>query len=185
MEDEKIIDLYWERSQEAIARTEEKYGTYCSRIAWNILSSREDCEECVNDTWMRAWNAMPPERPRILPAFLGAITRNLSLDRYRKLHAKKRGEGETAFVFDELRDCLSEDGPEQQMDAELLADALNRFLQQLERDNRIIFVRRYWYMDSVEAITKRLSMSESKVKSSLFRSRNKLRIFLQKEGFVV
>lgn len=183
MEDEKIIDLYWNRNQEAIQRTEEKYGTYCKRIAWNILANHEDCEECVNDTWMRAWNSMPSERPNLLAAFLGAITRNLSLDRYRKQHAKKRGAGEVTFVYDELRDCLSDEGPEQQMDAELLVEALNRFLQQMERENRIIFVRRYWYMDSVSEIAKRFSISESKVKSSLFRSRNKLRSYLQQEGF--
>lgn len=185
MEDEKIIDLYWDRDQSAILKTEEKYGSYCHRIAWNILYNKEDCEECVNDTWMRAWNAMPTERPNILSAFLGAITRNLSLDRYRKQHAKKRGEGEVAFVFDELQDCLMAEGPEQQMDANLLVDALNRFLERMEKENRIIFVRRYWYMDSIDAIAKRFSISESKVKSSLFRSRNKLRDYLQQEGFSI
>ena len=185
MEDEKIIDLYWDRDQSAILKTEEKYGSYCHRIAWNILYNKEDCEECINDTWMRAWNAMPTERPNILSAFLGAITRNLSLDRYRKQHAKKRGEGEVAFVFDELQDCLMAEGPEQQMDANLLVDALNRFLERMEKENRIIFVRRYWYMDSIDAIAKRFSISESKVKSSLFRSRNKLRDYLQQEGFSI
>lgn len=185
MEDEKIIDLYWDRDQSAILKTEEKYGSYCHRIAWNILYNKEDCEECVNDTWMRAWNAMPTERPNILSAFLGAITRNLSLDRYRKQHTKKRGEGEVAFVFDELQDCLMAEGPEQQMDANLLVDALNRFLERMEKENRIIFVRRYWYMDSIDAIAKRFSISESKVKSSLFRSRNKLRDYLQQEGFSI
>ena len=185
MEDEKIIDLYWDRDQSAILKTEEKYGSYCHRIAWNILYNKEDCEECINDTWMRAWNAMPTERPNILSAFLGAITRNLSLDRYRKQHAKKRGEGEVAFVFDELQDCLMAEGPEQQMDANLLVAALNRFLERMEKENRIIFVRRYWYMDSIDAIAKRFSISESKVKSSLFRSRNKLRDYLQQEGFSI
>lgn len=185
MEDEKIIDLYWDRDQSAILKTEEKYGSYCHRIAWNILYNKEDCEECINDTWMRAWNAMPTERPNILSAFLGAITRNLSLDCYRKQHAKKRGEGEVAFVFDELQDCLMAEGPEQQMDANLLVDALNRFLERMEKENRIIFVRRYWYMDSIDAIAKRFSISESKVKSSLFRSRNKLRDYLQQEGFSI
>ena len=104
MEDEKIIDLYWNRDQGAIGHTAEKYGSYCGRIAKNILLNKEDCEECVNDTWLRAWNAMPDERPAILSAFLGAITRNLSLDRYRKLHTAKRGKGEVEFIFDELTD---------------------------------------------------------------------------------
>lgn len=185
MEDEKIIDLYWERNQSAITETEGKYGAYCHRIAWNILYNREDCEECVNDTWMRAWNAMPMERPGILSAFLGAITRNLSLDRYRKLHSKKRGEGEVAYVFDELTDCVAKEGPEQQADVNALTEALNVFLGKMEQESRMIFVRRYWYMDSIEAIAAKYAISESKVKSSLFRSRNKLRTYLQQEGFTV
>ena len=110
MEDEKIIDLYWDRDQRAIRQTAEKYGSYCGRIAKNILSNKEDCEECVNDTWLRAWNAMPDERPAILSAFLGAITRNLSLDRYRKQHTAKRGNGEVAFIFDELTDHVDKTG---------------------------------------------------------------------------
>ena len=185
MEDEKIIDLYWNREQTAIIETEAKYGAYCHHIAWNILNNNQDSEECVNDTWLRAWNSMPTERPGILSAFLGAITRNLSLDCYRKKHAKKRGEGEVMYVFEELQDCFLNDGPEQQSEANALVEALNYFLSKMEKDNRMIFVRRYWYMDSVEGIAKRYGISESKVKSSLFRSRNKLRDFLQKEGFAV
>ena len=102
-EDEQIIDMYWAREQEAITETADKYGKYCGTIAWNILYNSEDCEECLNDTWLKAWNSMPTERPQILSAFLGAITRNLSLDRYRKNHAKKRGEGQVAYIFEELQ----------------------------------------------------------------------------------
>ncbi len=185
MEDEKIIDLYWERNQRAVGVTEEKYGAYCRKIAWNILYNQEDCEECVNDTWLRAWNAMPDERPCMLSAFLGAITRNLSLDRYRKLHAGKRGNGEMAYVYDELSDCIAGEGPEEQADANALTETLNAFLKQTEKENRMIFIRRYWYMESVGAIAKKYGISESKVKSSLFRTRNKLRAYLHKEGYQV
>lgn len=185
MEDERIIELYWERNQQAIAATEEKYGAYCRKIAYNILYNHEDCEECVNDTWFRAWNAMPDERPGILSAFLGAITRNLSLDCYRKLHSKKRGNGEMTYVFDELSDCIAGDGPEQQADANALAEALNDFLQQTEKENRMIFIRRYWYMESVSAIAEKYGISESRVKSSLFRTRKKLHKFLLREGYAV
>lgn len=184
-EDEQIIDMYWAREQEAITETADKYGKYCGTIAWNILYNSEDCEECLNDTWLKAWNSMPTERPQILSAFLGAITRNLSLDRYRKNHAKKRGEGQVAYIFEELQDCFSSTGPEEELDAKELVNALNDFLGKLDGDNRKIFVRRYWYMDSVEAIAERFQVSAGKVKSSLFRTRNKLRLFLQERGFTV
>lgn len=183
MEDQKIIDLYWQRDQLAILHTQQKYSGYCSRIAGNILYSREDCEECINDTWLRAWNSMPPERPGILSAFLGAITRNLSLDCYRRNHSKKRGSGETAYIFDEMRDCISTDGPELHLDQLQMAESINHFLGKMEQESRIIFVRRYWYMDSIAGISKCFGMSESKVKSSLFRSRKKFRTHLIKEGF--
>lgn len=185
MEDSKIIDLYWDRDQNAIVRSQEKYGRYCSRIAGNILRSREDCEECVNDTWLRAWNAMPAERPDILSAFLGAITRNLSLDRYRRNTSKKRGSGEITYIFDEMQDCIGGNEIDGHLDAMVLTESINRFLEKMSQDNRIIFVRRYWYMDSIEEITKRYKLSESKVKSSLFRSRKKLHEHLLKEGFEV
>ncbi|MDL2300946.1 sigma-70 family RNA polymerase sigma factor [Lachnospiraceae bacterium OttesenSCG-928-D06] len=185
MEDNKIIDLYWERNQQAIEKTQEKYSRYCHSIAGNILKSREDCEECVNDTWLRAWNAMPSERPNILSAFLGAITRNLSLDRYRHNTSKKRGGGEVTYIFEELEDCIGGNGVEGHVDAMVLTECLNKFLEQMEQENRVIFVRRYWYMDSIEEITKRFQISESKVKSSLFRSRKKLHTYLSKEGFEV
>lgn len=184
MEDEKIVDLYWARSQKAIEETAEKYERYCYRIAWNVLYNHEDCEECISDTWMRAWNSMPSDRPGILSAYLGAITRNLSLDRYRKQHAKKRGGGEVAYVYDELQDVVAGDGTWQQADANALPEVLNRFLGEMEKENRMIFIRRYWYMDSVKMIAEYFDMSESKVKSSLFRSRKKLHTYLQQEGFL-
>lgn len=184
MEDEKIIELYWERNQSAITQTEQKYGSYCRRIADNILYDREDCEECLNDTWLRAWNSMPTERPRILSAFLGAITRNLSLDRYRRKHSAKRGKGEIPYIFDELRDCAGREEPSAHIEQKELISGINRFLAGLDTESRVIFVRRYWYMDSIGTIAGRLAVSESKVKSSLFRSRKKLREYLEREGLL-
>lgn len=181
MEDEKIIELYWERNQTAIAETEQKYGRYCGRIADNILYDREDVEECLNDTWLRAWNSMPEERPSILSAFLGAITRNLSLDRYRKKHAAKRGNGAVSYIYEELSDCVSRTEPQVQVEFEELVHGINAFLQGLEEEHRVIFVRRYWYMDGIAAIAERFGISESKVKSSLFRSRKKLQEHLLRE----
>lgn len=184
MEDEKIIDLYWERNQMAITQTDQKYGRYCRHIAGNILYDREDCEECINDTWFKAWNSMPEERPRILSAFLGAITRNLSLDCYRRKHSAKRGGGEITYIFDELTDCAGGDEPLAHVQQRELAEAISRFLAGLDAESRVIFVRRYWYMDRVGEIAERLGISDSKTKSSLFRSRKKLRSFLSEEGLL-
>ena len=185
MEDSKIVDLYWERNEAAIGHSAEKYGRYCLKIASNIVRDKEDCEECVNDTWLKAWNAMPTERPEILSAFLGAITRNLSLDCYRRKHRKKRGNGETELVYEELEECIGHNSPEHEVDAKLLGECINRFLEETEKENRIILVRRYWYMDSIQSIADKCCVSESKVKSALFRTRQKLKTFLQQEGYEV
>ncbi len=184
MDDSRIIDLYWRRDQEAIVQTERKYGGYCRHIAHNILTDRQDAEECLNDTWLRAWNSMPEERPGILSAFLGAITRNLSLDRYRRKYAKKRGEGQTPYILDELRDCAGKDEPAAYVERMELAESIGRFLEEMNVKNRVIFVRRYWYMDSITAIAERVCCSESRIKSSLFRSRKKLRAHLEREGWM-
>jgi len=138
----------------------------------------------VNDTWMRAWNSMPRERPHLLAAFLGAITRNLSLDRYRRKHSEKRGGGVMPYIYEELHDCAGGEEPLTQMERKELAASINRFLEGMDRESRIIFMRRYWYMDSIGAIAGRLAVSESKVKSSLYRSRGKLRIHLEREGLL-
>lgn len=185
MEDEKIIDLYWQRNQDAIEQTQKKYGAYCRSIAQNILNNYEDGEECVNDTWLRAWNAMPMERPAVLCAFLGAITRNISLDRYRKNHAKKRGGGTIESVFDEFLDGANEKEPVHYLEQEEFVLALNQFLKGLSVEKRVIFVRRYWYFDSTQEIAKRCQCSESRVKSILFRLRQKLKEYLKKEGIEV
>lgn len=184
MEDEKIIDLYWARNQTAIRETEQKYGRYCGRIACNILHDAGDTEECLNDTWLRAWNSMPAERPGILSAFLGAITRNLSLDRYRRKHSAKRGGGVMPFIYDELHDCVGGEEPFHYVAQEELVAAIDRFLAGMEKESRVIFVRRYWYMDQTREIAERLAVSESKVKSSLFRSRKKLYAYLEQEGLL-
>lgn len=185
MEDEKIIELYWERNQTAIAQTQEKYGRYCERIAGNIVHNLQDAQECVNDTWMRAWNSMPKERPQFLGAFLGAITRNLSLDCYRRNHSQKRGGGELTYIYEELRDCVGSEESDAYVQHQELLRVIDGFLTELDAETRVIFVRRYWYADKISAIAARLFISESKVKSSLHRSRRRLRKLLEKEGFVV
>ena len=186
MQDEKIIQLYWDRSQEAIRETEQKYGKYCHTIAWNILYNREDSEECVNDTWMKTWEAIPPQRPGLFKAFLGKITRNLALNRYEALHTQKRGSGRTDLCLEELADCLS--GKQEQetvVDRLVLTECLNHFLEGLKPEKRKLFVRRYWYMSSVKEISEMYGVSESKVKMSLLRTRKKLREVLEKEGIPV
>lgn len=182
MEDEKIIDLYWERDQQAIVATREKYGRYLGRIADNVLHNREDCEECLNDTWLRAWNSMPTERPAMLMAFLGAITRNLSLDRYRRNHAARRGCGEVEFIFDEVQDFSGRDEVQQHIDRMELVASLNRFLAELDEESRVMFVRRYWYMDGIAEIAARTGCGESRVKSKLMRLRKRLKKHLLEDG---
>lgn len=183
MEDRQIVDLYWARSEKAISETEKKYGRYCYYIAYNILHNREDSEECVNDTYLNAWGAMPDQRPDKLSAFLGKITRNLSLNRWESYHAKKRGSGQIPLALDELRECVpSFDIAEQVVDDLVLADLLNRFLASLSKEKRMIFMRRYWYLSSVAEIAADYSMSESKVKMSLYRSRKAFQQMLENGG---
>ena len=186
MEDRKIVDLYWQRSENAIAETAAKYDKYCHAIAYNILSNIEDSEECVNDTYMQAWNSMPPKRPSVLKAFLGKITRNLSLNRYEYYNAEKRGAGQTALALDELRECIpAGNNADEIIDDIVLKDVLNRFIASLPKEKRIIFMRRYWYMSSIAEIAADCSVSESKVKMSLMRSRDKLKKLFEKEGISI
>ena len=183
MDDHSIIDLYWARCESAIAQTAEKYGRYCHAIAYRILGSHEDSEECVSDTFVKAWNAIPPERPAHLDAFLGTITRRLSLDRYRKNAAEKRNSGHTLLVLEELRDCLPDGRGESRLDDTLaLADVLNRFLASLPPRTRRIFLRRYWYFCSVKEIAAEDRLTEGTVKMLLLRTRRKLKQDLEKEG---
>ncbi len=183
MEDKAIIGLYWARSQEAIRETERKYGPYCRKIAKNILYNDEDTKECVSDTWLKAWNTIPPQRPNRLAVYLGTITRNLALDRWRTGTADKRGGGQVPLALEELGDCLAgKDSEEAWIEDFVLSDLLNRFLGRLNRENRVIFLKRYWYLCPVKDIAQSLGLTESKVKMSLHRSRQRLRAELEKEG---
>ena len=186
MDDNRIIDLYWARSEEAIQESDRKYGPYCRTIAWNILQDRGDSEECVNDTWLQAWNAMPPKKPSLLKAFLGKITRNLALDKYRFYGAQKRGGQETDLALEELRGCVPHPTTtEQAIDDLALTQALDRFLAGLKPETRKLFLRRYWYASPIRDIARDYGMSESKVKTTLFRTREKLRVFLEQEGITL
>ena len=183
MDDNMIINLYWERSETAISETANKYGGYCTQIAMNILKNREDSEECVNDTYFKTWNSIPTQRPNILMSFLGRITRNLSLDKYKKRSAQKRGGNEFDLLLSELENCVpSNSNVEAEYEAGATAKIIDSFLYSIDQENRIVFTRRYWYADSIESIANRLGISESKVKSILFRTRNKLKSYLEKEG---
>lgn len=183
MEDRVIIDLYWAREERALEETERKYGGYCRSIARNILKNPDDTEECVNDTYWRAWNAMPPKRPSVLSVFLGTITRRLALNRYESGKSKKRGGGQLPLALEELDRCVPAQGSvEQAVEAAELGRVLDRFLRSLPERDRCIFVRRYWYIDPLQDIAQRYRMTESGVKSNLFRTRQKLRTLLEKEG---
>ena len=184
MEDAAIVDLYWQRDQQAIPETDRKYGRYCHTIAYNICTSHEDAEECVNDTWLRAWNLMPDKRPTILSTFLGTISRNFALDRYRSRTRQKRGGGETALALEELADCVPGPGdPEEELETKELGRALQRFVRRLPPRERDVFVSRYYFLAPLEELSRKTGFSESKLKSMLFRTRKKLNRFLQEEGY--
>ena len=186
MEDSAIVDLYWAREERALTESDGKYGSYCRRIAANILNSPEDAEECVNDTWLRAWHAMPPHRPGALGACLGKITRNLSLDRYKHSRAEKRGGGQVAAALEELGESVpGGTQPEQELAAAELSRVLDRFLRNLPEKDCCMFLRRYWYVDSIQEIALRYGMAEGSVKSNLFRVRQRLKRFLEEEGIVL
>ncbi len=186
MKDAQILDLYWGRQEQAIYETQKVYGNYCYSIAWNILYSREDSDECVNDTWLRAWNAIPPRRPGRLALFLGTITRNLSLDRWKERHAMKRGKGELELALDELAECLPDArDTEAEVEAAELERLVNEFLRSLPERDCNIFLRRYWYVEEYGDIARRYGMKLNTVKTSLFRTRAKLRVYLEKEGVVI
>lgn len=183
MDDKQIVDLYWQRNETAIDETAAKYGPYCHSIAYNILDNDADAEESVNDTYLDAWNSMPPHRPSILSTFLGKITRRISIDRWRRRSAEKRGGGQITVVLDELEECIADEkSVEQEVEAKLLADVINFFVKALPDTEQRVFLCRYWYMDSVESIAKEFGFSQSKVKSMLYRTREKLRARLIKEG---
>jgi RNA polymerase sigma-70 factor (ECF subfamily) len=182
VEDSAIIELYWTRSEQAVRETELKYGKLFHQIANNILHNPADAEECVNDTYLGAWNAIPPARPLILAAYLSRVTRNIALKKYQYIHASRRNPA-VAVSFDELEECLADGGSGDQSFADdRLADCINGFLETLDSESRQVFVRRYWYFDSVKEIMRRFRMSKSKVESMLFRTRQKLRRWIEEEG---
>ena len=188
MEDQQIVDLYWERDERAIAESDAKYGRYCIQIALNILDNAQDAEECVNDTYLRAWNAIPPNRPTKLGAFLGKITRNLSLDRYKARKTAKRGNSLFLVSLDELSECIPDgstgfgSGFDDETEARRIGECINRFLRKQSGEVRDVFICRYFYSDSIGEIARRFGLSESKVKSMLHRTRGKLKKLLESEG---
>jgi len=186
MEDEKIIELYWQRSENAIRETEGKYGPYCRSIAMNLLQQHEDTEECVSDTWLSAWNAMPPQRPNYLRIFLGRITRNGALDRLREKSRLKRGGGLSALPLDELAECIpAPHTTESQLEDAEIARVISDWLRTLSAEKRQVFVRRYWYFDSESAICMRFGISRSKAASMLYRLRQELKAMLESEGITL
>lgn len=185
MEDKQIVDLYWERSEQAIPETEKKYGSYCYAIAQRILNVREDTEECVNDTWLGAWNSMPENRPSLLAPYLAKLTRWISLSRLRDQNRLKRGGGEAVLALEELSEQF-DSGTNVERDVELreLTDRLNHFLHSLDKEKRQVFLARYWYMAPISEIAKKSGFSEGKIKTILFRVRKKLWTELEAQGYV-
>ncbi len=184
MEDKKITELFLERNEDALSESGRKYGAYCRKIAFNILGSRKDAEEILSDALLKAWNAIPPARPERLGAYLARITRNLSLNRFESLSAARRGKSETARISDELESCLpSFVTVESESDGRTLAALINRFLEALPKETRIVFIKRYWYMQPVKELARDCRISESKAKILLMRTRNALKEYLAKEEF--
>ena len=183
MDDAKIVSLYWERNEQAIEESESKYGGYCHAIAYRILTVQEDADESVNDTWLAAWESMPPHRPSVLATYLGKLTRRVSLNKWRDRNRNKRGGGEVSLSLDELAECVPDRlDVEQMMELTELADAVNRFLAGLPEVERDVFVCRYWFLAPLREIGEKFEFSESKTRSMLFRTRKKLLAHLEKEG---
>ena len=188
MEDQQIIELYFKRDEQAIAESQAKYGDYCTRIALNILDNLQDAEECVSDTYLRAWEAIPPTKPAKLGAYLGKITRNLSLDYFKARKSAKRGNSLFQVSLDEINECVPAgstgygSGFDDETEARRVGECINRFLRKQSHEVRDVFICRYFYSDSIGEITRRFGLSESKITSMLLRTRIKLRRFLESEG---
>ena len=186
MEDAQIIELYFARDQRAVAETDEKYGRYCFYLANSILENREDAEETLSDTYLRAWNAIPPVRPQVLRLYLARITRNLAFSRWRKDHAEKRGGGQMELVLEELDECIPAPGsPEEGLDGKELAKLIREFLDTLGEKERVLFLRRYFYVEQTEQLAARYRMKPESVRKSLLRTRKKLKDYLNREGYAV
>ncbi len=183
MEDYEIIELYNSRSERAIQETEKKYGNYCHTISFNILQNKQDVDECVNDTYLKIWNSIPPASPLNLKAYIGRVIRNVSLDLITKKNAIKRGKGRYQVVYDELDYALSSNGQADLVEQLELRDALNSFLASLTSECRDVFIGRYWYFDSISTISSKMDFSQSKTKMILMQCRNELKQYLKKEGY--
>lgn len=185
MEDSQIVSLYWDRDETAIEHTQKKYGKYLAKIAYNILADREDSQESVNDTYLAAWNSMPPHRPQVLSTYLGKLTRRISIDLFRKRNSQKRGSGEYTISLQELGGCISSgDTTQQAMDMQLLSGAIETYLRSISQEARNVFLGRYYYLDPVKKIAAYCNITESKAKMLLHRTRQGLWEHLRKEGFV-
>lgn len=182
MDDSTILDMYFNRQESALEETRKKYGNRLYRISMNILKNNEDAEECVSDTLLKAWEVIPPNRPTMFGAFLAKVTRNLSLNKWEARSAAKRGGGETNLLLSELEDCIPS-VPE--YEANQITEAINAFLHTMDKPTRVIFVLRYFHGESIRTISERFRLTESKVKSTLFRTRKKLSTYLEKEGIIV
>ena len=184
MEDTKILDLYWQRNEEAIVQTDHKYGSYCRTIAYNILRNHQDTEECVNDTWLQAWDNIPPARPNVLRLFLARITRNLSINRYMASQSQKRGGGQIPLVLEELAECLADDHDvDHTYEIKALGECIAQFVRSLPEREANLFVRRYFYVESVAVIAKRYGLTDNHVMVILSRTRKKLKTHLEQEGY--
>ena len=186
MTDKEIIKLYWKRDEAALKVTDEKYGGYLFSIANNILGNSEDSRECVNDSYLRAWNSIPPEKPNVLSAYLGKIARNLAFDRYRKEHAEKRGNGEITEALDELSEIISDrESVEAKIERKEMLSAINDFLNHGPKLQSNIFVMRYWYVMSIRDIASKTGLTETNVATNLSRTRKALKEFLLQRGFEI
>lgn len=184
IQDEQIVELYWQRDESAISATQEKYGAYLMKIAWNILNEVQDCEESVNDTYLAAWNSIPPQKPFILSTYLGKLTRRISISQFRRRNAAKRQGSEYAFSISEIEDSMTDSvTPETELEIKQLGMLLNEFLRSLKPDERNTFIGRYYFMDTLKEVAGYCGMSEGKAKTILYRTRLKLKAYLTKEGY--
>ena len=185
MSDEALVQAFWERCEEAITEAKAQYGTYCLYIANNILRSREDSEECLNDVLLAAWESIPPKRPKNLKTYLGKLIRETAISRWRKNNASKRIPADSVVPLDELEEMVGESRVEESLDEALLSRSISSFLRTLNETERNVFVRRYWYYDAVESICTRYGFSKGKVSKMLKRTRDKLAEHLKKEGYIL
>lgn len=186
MEDAQIVSLYWDRSEDAIRETEAKYDRYLTKIAYNILANAEDSRESVNDTYLAAWNSMPPQRPSVLSTYLGKLTRRISIDRFRYRTRDKRKDSQYALSLSELSECVSGGNTtEEIVNVKLLADTIGVYLRLQSEEARNAFIGRYYFLDPLKEVAAYCGMSESKCKSLLYRTRVGLKEYLEKEGFCV